>query len=59
MGVLHLRFFRAVGDATAPPWWPPSPVGLYKTTSITSSGLSVGEIPINEVIYLLVLTPIF
>ena len=34
-----------------------SPFGLYNITKITSSGSSVGQIPINEVIYLLVFTP--
>lgn len=42
----------------APPWCPPSPVGLYNTTNITSSGSSVGDNPINDVIYLFVFTPV-
>lgn len=41
----------------APPWCPPSPVGLYKVTKTTTCGLSIGATPQKEVTYLLVLTP--
>ena len=41
----------------APPWCPPSPVGLYKVTNTTTCGLSIGATPQNDVTYLLVLTP--
>ena len=41
----------------APPWCPPSPVGLYKVTSTITWGSSIGATPKKEVTYLLVLTP--
>lgn len=41
----------------APPWCPPSPVGLYKVTKTTTCGQSIGATPQKEVTYLLVLTP--
>ena len=47
----------ATGAATAPPWWPPSPVGLYKVTKIVTCGSEIGATPTNEVTYLFVFTP--
>ena len=31
------KIWPATGAATAPPWWPPSPDGLYKVTNIVTS----------------------
>lgn len=45
------------GAATAPPWCPPSPVGLYNVTSTTTSGSDIGATPIKDVTYLFVFTP--
>ena len=56
-GNTSAKTFPPIGAATAPPWCPPSPVGLYKVTSITTSGFVVGPTPINEVTYLFVFTP--
>ena len=41
----------------APPWCPPSPVGLYSVTKTTACGLSVGATPQKDVTYLFVFTP--
>ena len=40
-----------------PRWCPPSPVGLYNVTSITTCGFVVGPTPIKDVTYLFVFTP--
>ena len=40
-----------------PPWCPPSPVGLYRVTSTTTSGSEIGATPIKDVTYLFVFTP--
>ena len=36
----------------APPWCPPSPVGLYKVTKSTTWGFSIGATPQNDETYL-------
>lgn len=41
----------------APPWCPPSPVGLYKVISTTTAGSETGATPTNEVTYFPVFTP--
>ena len=41
----------------APPWCPPSPVGLYKVTSTATVGFDIGATPINDVTYFPVFTP--
>lgn len=56
-GNTSARICPPTGAATAPPWCPPSPVGLYKVTSNTICGSEMGATPIKEVTYLFVFTP--
>ena len=41
----------------APPWCPPSPVGLYKIIIIATSGSGISATPTNDVTYFPVFTP--
>ncbi len=41
----------------APPWCPPSPVGLYSVINTATLGSDIGATPIKDVTYLPVFTP--
>ena len=53
----HIHIFMSSFYKLTPRWCPPSPVGLYNVTSITTCGFVVGPTPIKDVTYLFVFTP--
>lgn len=57
MVILLRKTCEAIGAAIAPPWCPPSPVGLYKIIIIATSGSGISATPTNDVTYFPVFTP--